>query len=43
MCKKLMHHKELFMKNFMELMSEMKSDKVVNVKLLLAETVQEHI
>ena len=31
------------MKNFMDLMSEMKTDKVVNVKLLLAETVQEHI
>ena len=43
MCKKLMHHPELFMKNFIEIMTEMKNDKVVNVKLLLAETVKEHI
>ena len=43
MCKKLMRHKELFQKNFMELMSGMKDDKVVNVKLLLAEVILEHI
>ena len=43
MCKKLMQHRELFVNNFMEIITELKNDKVVNVKLLLAETVKEHI
>ena len=31
------------MENLMEIMDEMKNDKVVNVKLLLAETIKQHL
>lgn len=43
MCEKLMDNAELFNKNFLDIMISLSNDKVVNVKLVLAETVKKHI
>ena len=37
MCEKLMNNPELFRKHFLSIMVELAEDKVVNVKLVLAE------
>jgi hypothetical protein len=43
MCEKLMNNPELFRKHFFSIMVELAEDKVVNVKLVLAEIVKKHI
>ena len=43
MCKKLMNHKSMFLQNFLEIMTSLKDDKVLNVKLLLVQTLRDHI
>jgi hypothetical protein len=43
MCEKLMNNKELFEKEFLGIMAGLVDDKVVNVKLVLAEIVKSHI
>jgi hypothetical protein len=43
MCEKLMNNPELFRKHFLSIMVELAEDKVVNVKLVLAEIVKKHI
>lgn len=43
MCEKLMDNPELFKKNFLDIMVQLADDKVVNVKLVLAETVKKHL
>ena len=42
MCEKLMNNKELFEKEFLGIMLQLADDKVVNVKLVLAEIVRNH-
>lgn len=42
MCEKLMNNPELFIKHFFDIMIGLADDKVVNVKLVLAETIQKH-
>lgn len=39
MCEKLMQNKELFEENFLDIFVDLKKDKVINVKLALAEIV----
>lgn len=43
MCEKLMQNGKLFREHFLPIMVGLAEDKVVNVKLVLAETVKEHI
>ena len=43
MCEKLMDNSELFLKHFLSIMVDLAEDKVVNVKLVLAETVKKHL
>lgn len=43
MCEKLMDNSELFCKHFLNIMVDLAEDKVVNVKLVLAETVKKHL
>lgn len=43
MCEKLMNNPELFRVHFLPIMVELSDDKVVNVKLVLAEIVKKHI
>jgi hypothetical protein len=43
MCEKLMDNPELFIQHFLDIMVGLAKDKVVNVKLVLAETVKKHI
>jgi hypothetical protein len=43
MSEKLMNNKDLFKKHFLEIMVQLSDDKVVNVKLVLAEIVKNHI
>ena len=43
MCSKLINHKDLFVENFLDIFVDMKKDKVINVKLALAETVKRHL
>lgn len=43
MCEKLMHNAKLFREHFLPIMVGLAGDKVVNVKLVLAETVKRHI
>lgn len=43
MCEKLMNNKELFEKEFLSIMAGLVEDKVVNVKLVLAEIIKNHI
>jgi hypothetical protein len=42
MCEKLMNNPEQFESNFLDIMVSLADDKVVNVKLVLAETVKKH-
>jgi hypothetical protein len=42
MCEKLMDIPELFCEHFLDIMVGLANDKVVNVKLVLAETVKKH-
>ena len=42
MCEKLMKQEQLFQENFLDIMIDLKNDKVVNVKLALAEIVRRH-
>ncbi len=37
-----MKHKQLFEENFMETFIDLKKDKVINVKLVMAEIVRKH-
>lgn len=43
MCEKLMDNSDLFCKHFLNIMVDLAEDKVVNVKLVLAETVKKHL
>ena len=43
MCGKLMERTELFESHFLETMVGLSDDKVINVRLILAEIVQKHI
>ena len=43
MCEKLMNNADLFRTHFLPIMVGLAEDKVVNVKLVLAETVKKHI
>jgi len=43
MCENLLKHKELFEENFLNILIELKNDKVINVKLALAELVKKHM
>ncbi len=43
MCQSLMKHKELFEQNFLSILVGLKNDKVINVKLGLAELVKKHM
>jgi hypothetical protein len=43
MCEKLMSNKDLFVKEFLDIMAALADDKVVNVKLVLAEIIRNHI
>jgi hypothetical protein len=43
MCEKLMNNKSLFEKEFLGIMAGLVDDKVVNVKLVLAEIVKQHV
>lgn len=43
MCEKLMNNQPLFEKEFLSIMAGLVDDKVVNVKLVLAEIVKSHI
>lgn len=43
MCEKLMNNPKLFCDHFLNIMVDLADDKVLNVKLVLAETVRGHI
>lgn len=43
MCENLLKHKELFEENFLSILIGLKNDKVINVKLALAELVKKHM
>lgn len=43
MCENLLKHKELFEENFLNILIDLKNDKVINVKLALAELVKKHM
>ena len=43
MCEKLMNNPKLFCEHFLKIMLNLADDKVLNVKLVLAETVKGHI
>jgi|688.fasta_scaffold129408_1 hypothetical protein len=43
MCEKLMNNPKLFCDYFLKIMIDLAEDKVLNVKLVLAETVRGHI
>jgi hypothetical protein len=43
MCGNLLKHKELFEKHFLDILVGLRNDKVVNVKLALAELVKRHM
>ena len=43
MCEKLMNNPDLFRSHFLPIMVDLADDKVVNVKLVLAEIVKKHI
>lgn len=43
MCENLLKHKELFEENFLSILIDLKNDKVINVKLALAELVKKHM
>ena len=43
MCGKLMNKTDLFKKHFLDIMVALADDKVINVRMILAETVKRHI
>jgi hypothetical protein len=43
MCEKLMNNPDLFREHFLPIMMGLADDKVVNVKLVLAEIIKKHI
>jgi hypothetical protein len=43
MCGNLMKHKQLFEDNFLSILIGLTNDKVINVKLVLAELIKKHI